>query len=305
MRAQRTGENGMDEIVRAVSGDGFVKISAVCATGAVERARQIHGTWPVATAALGRALCAASMMGNMMKEEGASLTIRINGGGPLGSVIAVADREGNVRGYVAEPRVDLPLRPDGKLDVGRVVGTDGMLTVSRDIGLKEPYIGSTRLVSGEVADDLAAYYAESEQVGAACGLGVLVDTDLSVKAAGGFIVQLMPGAPDEEAALLEANIAAMGPVTALLDAGKRGEDMARAVLAGLEPEILEVSTMEYRCYCSREKVAGALLSVGADMLREMAEDPGQTEVSCQFCDAVYRFAPEELREMLDRAGDEA
>lgn len=178
----------MDEIIRAVTKDGFVKISAISARGVVERAREIHGLAPTAAAALGRTLCGASMLGELMKEEDASLTIRVNGGGPIGSVIAVSDCDGNVRGYVTEPKTDLPLRPDGKLNVGGAVGTDGMLTVSRDIGLKEPYVGSTELVTGEIAEDLAQYMVESEQIPSAVGLGVLVDTDRTIKAAGGFIV---------------------------------------------------------------------------------------------------------------------
>ena len=170
----------MDEIIRAVTKDGFVKISAISARGVVERAREIHGLAPTAAAALGRTLCGASMLGELMKEEDASLTIRVNGGGPIGSVIAVSDCDGNVRGYVTEPKTDLPLRPDGKLNVGGAVGTDGMLTVSRDIGLKEPYVGSTELVTGEIAEDLAQYMVESEQIPSAVGLGVLVDTDRTI-----------------------------------------------------------------------------------------------------------------------------
>ena len=187
----------MDRILRATAGDGFIKMSAVSAKATVQRAKDIHGCTPTTAAALGRTLCAASMLGNMMKEDDGSLTIRINGGGPIGSVIAVSDSAGFVRGYVTNPSVELPLRQDGKLNVGGAVGRDGMITVSRDIGLKEPYIGSTQLVSGEIAEDLTAYMLESEQIPAACGLGVLVNTDLSIKSAGGFIVQLMPGAPDE------------------------------------------------------------------------------------------------------------
>ena len=174
----------MDEIIRAVSADGFVKMQVITARGIVQRAQDIHHLTPTTSAALGRTLCAASMLGELMKEDDASLTIRVQGGGPIGSVIAVSDHEGNVRGVVGDASVDLPLRPDGKLDVGGAVGRDGMFTVSRDLGLKEPYIGSTALVSGEIAEDLAAYLVESEQIAAASGLGVLVDTDRSVKAAG-------------------------------------------------------------------------------------------------------------------------
>ena len=196
----------MDEIIRAVSKDGFAKISVVTPRDAVQRANAIHLCCPTAIAALGRSLCAASMLGDLLKEENGTVTLRINGGGGLGTIVAVSDCDGNVRGMAANPTFDLPTRPDGKLDVGGAVGKDGMLTVSRDIGLREPYIGSTELVSGEIAEDLSAYLVESEQIPAACGLGVLVDTDHSVKAAGGFLVQLMPGAPEELIGKLEDNI---------------------------------------------------------------------------------------------------
>lgn len=289
----------MDRIIRAVGADGFVKISAISARDTVERARKIHNASPVATAALGRSLCAVSMLGDMLKEEKASVTLRINGGGPLGSVITVSDSGGNVRGYVANPELELPLRPDGKLNVGGAVGVDGMLTVSRDLGMKEPYIGSTQLISGEIAEDLAAYFTESEQVGAACGLGVLVNTDRSVLHAGGFIVQLLPGAPDSLIDMLEANIGAMGPVTPLLKDDDPGV-LVDKVLGGLEPEILDTREIEYRCYCSRERVLSAISSVGTDALREMAESGENTTVSCQFCDEVYSFSPEELRSALEQ-----
>ena len=228
----------MDEIVRAVTTDGFVKISAVTARGAVERAREIHSLSPTASAALGRTLCGASMLGELMKEDDASLTIRVNGGGPAGSVIAVSDSGGNVRGYVTNPQADLPTRADGKLDVGGLVGRDGMLTVSRDLGLKEPYVGSTELVTGEIAEDLAQYMVESEQIPAAVGLGVLVGTDRSIKAAGGFIVQLMPGAPEELITKLEDNIFMMDQLTTVLD--EDGIDtVIDQVLAGLPHETVE------------------------------------------------------------------
>lgn len=288
----------MDEIVRAVTKDGFVKISAVTARGVVERARQIHGLSPTASAALGRTLCAASMLGELMKEDEASLTIRVNGGGPVGSVIAVSDNGGNVRGYVTEPKADLPTRPDGKLDVGGLVGTDGMLTVSRDIGLKEPYVGSTELVTGEIAEDLAQYMVESEQIPAAVGLGVLVDTDRTIKAAGGFIVQLMPGAPEELITALEDNIFVMDQLTTVL--AEDGVDEAvRQVLKGLEYETVMRVPVEYRCNCSRERVEQALRSVGREELEDMAASGEETEVSCQFCDRVYRFGPEELRALAE------
>lgn len=286
----------MDEIVRAVTKDGLVKISAVTGRDMVECAREIHGLSPTASAALGRTLCAASMLGELMKEDEASLTIRINGGGPVGSVIAVSDNCGNVRGYVTEPKADLPLRGDGKLDVGGLVGTNGMLTVSRDIGLKEPYVGSTELVTGEIGEDLAQYMVESEQIPAAVGLGVLVDTDRTIKAAGGFIVQLLPGAPEELITKLEDNIFVMDQLTTIL--AEDGVDEAvEQVLKGLEYETVLRAPVEYRCNCSRERVEQALISCGKQELEEMAASGEDTEVSCQFCDKIYRFTPEELREM--------
>ena len=287
----------MDQIVRAVTADGFVKISAVTARDTVERARRIHGLSPTACAALGRTLCGASMLGELMKEDDASLTIRVNGGGPAGSVIAVSDSNGNVRGYVTNPKADLPTRPDGKLDVGGLVGRNGMLTVSRDIGLKEPYVGSVELVTGEIGEDLAQYMVESEQIPAAVGLGVLVDTDRSIKAAGGFIVQLMPGAPEELITKLEDNIFMMDQLTTVLD--EDGIDtVIDQVLAGLEHETVERAPIEYRCACSRERVAEALRSVGEEELRSMAAEGHDAEVSCQFCDRIYRFTPEELLALI-------
>ena len=288
----------MDEIIRAVSADGFVKMQVITARAIVQRAQDIHHLTPTTSAALGRTLCAASMLGELMKEDDASLTIRVQGGGPIGSVIAVSDHEGNVRGVVGDASVDLPLRPDGKLDVGGAVGRDGMFTVSRDIGLKEPYIGSTALVSGEIAEDLAAYLVESEQIAAASGLGVLVDTDRSIKAAGGFIVQLLPGAPESLIEKLEDNIFLMDQLTTIL-AEDGAEAVIDQVMKDLEPEIVDRHPVEYRCYCSRERVRGAIATVGADALKEMIADGKSVEVSCQFCDAVYHFTTDELQSMLD------
>ena len=293
----------MDRIIRATAGDGFIKMAAIDAKNTVQRAREIHDCSPTAAAALGRTLCAASLMGDMMKEENATLTIRVNGGGPIGSVIAVSDSGGNVRGCLGDPSVDLPLRADGKLDVGGAVGRDGMFTVSRDIGLKEPYVGSTELVSGEIAEDLTAYLLESEQVPSACALGVLVDTDLSIKAAGGFIVQLMPGADEALIGRLEENIFMMDQLTTILD-----EDGATAifdqVLKGFAYHIVGETPVEYRCYCSRDRVEEALRCIDSAQLAEMIDEGKDITVSCQFCDQVYRFSPAQLQE-LAAAKDQA
>ena len=290
----------MDRILRATAADGFIKMSAVSAKDTVQRAKDIHKCTPTTAAALGRTLCAASMMGNLLKEDNGSLTIRINGGGPIGSVIAVSDSMGYVRGYVTNPAVDLPLRSDGKLDVGGAVGKDGMLTVSRDIGLAQPYVGSTELVSGEIAEDLTAYLLESEQVPSACGLGVLIDTDLSVKAAGGFIVQLMPGAPDEYIDVLEENIFMMDQLTTIL-AEDGLEAVFEQVLKGLPYHVVDEDEVGYRCYCSRERVGDAILGVGEGELESMINEGKDIDVSCQFCDTVYTFTPDDLRTLLDKS----
>jgi len=287
----------MGEIVRAIAGDGFIKISAIAAQDIVERARQIHKLSPTACAALGRTLCATSMLGDMLKGEDASVTVRVNGGGPMGTVMAVSDSFGNVRGYVANPQLELPLRADGKLDVGGAVGRDGLITVSRDLGLREPYVGSTKLVSGEIAEDFTAYFAESEQVGAACGLGVLVDTDRTIRAAGGFIVQLLPGAPDALIETLEDNIFMMDALTTILAEDGLDEVVAQ-VLKGLSPRILERRPVLYRCYCSREKVLRALLSLGEAALGEMREQGQDAHVGCQFCDMDYVFTPQDIEAVL-------
>ena len=283
----------MGEIIRAVTDDDMVKISVITAPDIPERARQIHGLRPVGTAALGRTLCAASLLGEMMKEDDASLTIRIRGGGPIGSVTAVSDSAGNVRGCVQNSAVDLPVRErDGKLDVGGAVGTDGTITVSRDLGLREPYVGSAALVSGEIAEDVAAYLTESDQVGSACGLGVLVNPDGSVRAAGGFIVQLMPFAPEETAAALEENIFMMDQLTTVLDEDGP-EEVIRQVFRGMAFHITERTPVRYECKCSRERVLRAVLSLPEEDLASLRAEGKEIEVRCRFCDAVYTFSPDE------------
>lgn len=293
-----------DHIVRAISKDGCFKAVAITSKDLVERARQIHKTLPTATAALGRLLSATSMMGNMQKVENGSITVQVKGGGPLGTVLAVGDAEGNVRGYVQNPQISLLEKYRGKLDVGAAVGSDGTITVIRDLQMKEPYIGSVALVSGEIAEDITQYFAQSEQTPTACALGVLVDTDQSVKAAGGYLVQLLPGAPDEQIDKLEAGIQRADTVTKMLETGMDAETMLKTVLADFEIEILETTPVEYRCYCSRERVERALLSLGADELASIVREQGGCQMSCQFCDTVYDFSAEELNAMIDglRAG---
>lgn len=287
-----------DQLIRAISQDGLIKVSAVSTRDLTERARQIHKTLPVATAALGRLLAGASMMGNALKEEAASLTLQIKGGGPLGTLLAVSDHEGNVRGTVDNPAVDLPLREDGKLDVGAAVGNQGTLTVIRDLRMKEPYVGSVGLLWGEIAEDIALYFVESEQVPTACGLGVLVDRDQSVLAAGGYLVQLLPGAGEETAEQLEASLRAAGPVTELLKADPDPEALLRRALPGLALEVLEKRPIAYRCDCSRERMERALISLGRKELRDMIDEQGGAELTCRFCDNVQRFSKEDLEALL-------
>ena len=287
-----------DEIVRAITGDGLVKAVAVTGRDLVERARNIHTLLPMATAALGRALLGASMMGDMLKEEAGSLTLQIKGGGPLGTILAVSDCEGNVRGYVQNPHVELMEKYQGKLDVGAAVGQDGTLTVIKDIGLKEPYVGSIGLFSGEIADDLAMYFVESEQIPTACALGVLVGLDQSVTAAGGYLIQLLPGASEDMITKIEAGVHAMGSVSHALADGLDGEGLLRAVLKDFDLEILEKHPVEYRCYCSRDRVTRALISMGKKDLGELIQDQGKAELTCQFCDQVYHYSKEELEEIL-------
>ena len=288
-----------DQLVRAISKDGYVKAVAVSTRDLTERARQIHKTTPVATAALGRTLAAASMMGNALKGEGSSLTLQIKGDGPLGKILAVSDNVGNVRGLVDNPFVDIPLRADGKLDVGSAVGAMGTLTVIRDLNMKEPYVGSVDLLGGEIAEDLAAYFAESEQIPTACGLGVLVDRDQSVLASGGYLIQLLPGASEDIITMVEGGIMAAGPVTALLQEDPDPESLLRRVMSDFELEILETTPIEYRCYCSRERMEKALISMGVEEMEALIEEQGGAELSCHFCDNVQQFSREELEALLE------
>lgn len=291
----------MDQLVRVIAKDAPVKAMAISATGIVERARAIHDTWPVATAALGRLLMAASMMGDMLKEEKGSVTLRVRGGGPLGSITAVSDSEGNVRGYVQNPAVDVPRKAHAKLDVGAAVGCDGDLTVIKDMGMKEPYVGSVQLVGGEIAEDIAAYYAESEQIPSACALGVLIAPDQTVQAAGGYLIQLLPGADDSVISAIERGIAKVGAVSAKLDAGLSPLELLKEVLCEFELEVLETSPVEYRCYCSAERVSRALISMGREELTRLMEEQEHTELTCQFCDKVYHYSREDLKKLLDSA----
>ena len=287
-----------DYLVRGMSMDGSVKVVAIRSTEMVRTGATIHNTTPNATAAFGRALTAASMMGNMQKVENGSMTLQIKGGGPIGTIVCVADPIGNVRGYVYEPNVPLVEKFPGKLDVGATVGTDGTLTVIRDMQMKEPYVGSVPLVSGEIGDDVTAYFAQSEQTPTACALGVLVDRDQSVKVAGGYLIQLLPGASDEVIDKLEAGIQRAGAVTTMLEQGLTPEDILGQVCGELGVVFMETTPVSYKCYCSRERVTSALISLGRKELSEIKQENKTFPVGCQFCSEVYEFTPEDIDELL-------
>ena len=288
-----------DYLVRGMSMDGFVKAVAICSTETVRRGAEIHKTTPNATAAFGRALTAASMMGNMQKVENGSMTLQIKGGGPIGTIVCVSDPQGNVRGYVYEPNVPLVEKHPGKLDVGATVGA-GTLTVIRDLQMKEPYVGSIQLVSGEIGDDVTAYFAQSEQTPTACALGVLVDRDMSVKVAGGYLIQLLPGATEETITAVEEGIRRSGAVTTMLEQGMTPEDILGQVCGDLGVVFMETTEVSYKCYCDRDRVTAALISLGRKELTEIADEGKTFPVECQFCDHIYEFTPEDIREILKK-----
>ncbi len=294
----------MGKIIRCITNDGAVMATAIDSTDIVGRAFELHHTTPVCTAALGRLLTATSLMGNMLKGKEHSITVKINGGGPAGSVVAVSDYMGNVRGYIQNGAVELPLNDKGKLDVGGAVGTDGTLYVVKDIGLKEPYGGSVPIVSGEIAEDITAYHAVSEQIPTACSLGVLVNTDCSVKAAGGFIIQLLPGADDAVAEKVEECVRRARPISAMIEDALSPEECLREVLGGLDLEVLDESEAQYVCKCSRDRVEATLKSLSVEELAEMAEADDDTVVECHFCNSVYKFSPMKIKEIISKKKSE-
>ena len=289
----------MDYIIRASAAGGDIRAFASVTTELTETARKAHNTSPVATAALGRLLTAAGMMGVMMKGEQDILTIKIQGDGPMEGLTVTADSKGDVKGYVYQPEVMLPPSAAGKLDVGGAIG-NGVLSVVQDIGLKEPYVGQTNLVSGEIAEDLTYYYAVSEQVPSSVGLGVLMNRDNTVKQAGGFILQLMPFAEEKVISALEEKIAQVSSVTALLDQGLSPEGILEQLLGDLGLEINDTVPASFYCNCSKERVEKALISIGKKDLKEMIEDGKEVELNCHFCNTNYTFTVEELKEIYRR-----
>ncbi len=285
----------MGKLIRCITSDGLVMATALDSTDIVAEAERIHKTSAVVTAALGRLLTAGSLMGNMLKSEGNSLTLRLAGGGPAGNLTVVSDWQGNVRGYVSNPVVEIPLNPKGKLDVAGAVGKTGNLYVTKDLGLKEPYNGCIPLVSGEIAEDITAYYAVSEQIPTVCALGVLVNPDLTVKVAGGYIIQLLPAAGEDTIELIEKGMKDIPSVTAMLNEGETPLSMLKRALSEFEVEVLYEQEVNYKCNCSRERIETALITLGAEELNKMAEELPEVEVSCHFCDKSYKFSPNEIR----------
>ncbi len=287
----------MGRLIRCITSDGCVTAMAVDTTDIVNRAADLHVTSAVISAALGRLLTAASMMGNMLKGENDSVTLRVAGDGPAQAIIAVADARGDVKGYPVNPVVEIPLNAKGKLDVGGAIG-NGKLYVLKDLGMKEPYNGVIPLVSGEIAEDITAYYAVSEQIPTVCALGVLVNPDLTIKAAGGYIIQLLPTADESIISKVEKSIEGIQPVTTLMSDGYSLEQIVKDALKEFEVEVLDETTVGYKCDCSRERTEKVLITLGKDDLESLANDTEPTEVCCHFCNKKYKFSPDEIRSLI-------
>lgn len=290
----------MGKIIRAIARDGSMVCTAIDSTDIVAEMERLHAPSATVTAALGRLITAAAMMGCMLKNKEDSVTIRLAGDGPAGSLIAVSDSLGNPRGYVANPIVEIPLNRYGKLDVAGAVGNSGTLSVIKDIGLPEPSIGAVPIVSGEIAEDITSYFAVSEQTPTVCALGVLVNPDLSVQAAGGYLIQLLPGTGEDAIGRLEETLRSVKSVTEMLTLGMMPMDIVQTVLAGFEPEELDSFDAEYRCNCSKERVERALVSIGREELTQLADEQESTEVDCHFCNRKYSFSRAELQKLMER-----
>lgn len=290
----------MGKIVRYITEDGSAFVIACDTTDMVSKMERIHKTSAVISAALGRLITATSMMGDLLKGREDSITLKLNGNGPAGSLIAVADSSGNARGYVQNNIVELPLNDKGKLDVRGAVGTDGYLYVIKDIGLKEPFMGATQIMSGEIAEDITNYFAVSEQTPSVCALGVLVNPDLTINCAGGFIIQLLPGCPEETISAIEKAVSEIPSVTEMLSSGMTADDIAKKAMNDIAVNKLDESSIQYKCNCSRKRVERALISTGLESLQEMAQSENDTTVECHFCDKVYTFTPSEIEKLIER-----
>lgn len=289
----------MDKIIRCITSDGAVMASAIDASDIVFTAKKLHNLSRSATAALGRLLCATSIMGNMLKQENAIINLRVLGDGEMGAVVAVGDSSGNVRGYVENPQVETAYYNSGKINVAQAVGKNGTLSVMRDYGSGDPYIGQVELVSGEIAEDIANYYATSEQVPTVCALGVLVDKeDGEVMLAGGLLIQLLPGADEEAIEKLEQNVARLDPVTTMLAKGMSILDICKTALQGFEVEVLDENPVNYVCGCSREKLERYFMTMSDDDIRSMADEKGEAEAVCQFCNKKYVFSKDDLERLI-------
>ena len=291
----------MGILKRAITADASAVAIAIDTTDIVTEIEKIHQTSAVTTAALGRLSTAASLIGYSLKNKGDSVTVRLDGKGPAGVLIAVADYKGNVKSYLSNPVVEIPLNKHGKLDVAGAVGKNGTLSIIKDLGLKEPYSGTIPIVSGEIAEDIAAYFATSEQIPTVCGLGVLVNPDLSVNVAGGYLVQLLPFAPESVIEQIEKNVNALPSVTQMMSNGVTPEELVMKLLDGLDPNILDESEVKYECDCSRERVSRALISLGAAELDEMIAEQKDTKVQCHFCNKEYSFTPSDLSKLKKRS----
>lgn len=292
----------MDYMIRAIDREQTFRLFMVKSTGAAEEARKRHNTTPTASAALGRTLTAGLMMGYMMKNQNDRLTISINGGGPIGTILAVSDNSGHIKGYVDNPNVDLPLKKDGKLNVGGAVGLNGKVTVMMDIGLREPYVGSTDIVTGEIAEDIAMYYQLSEQQNSAVALGVLVDRDYSIKSAGGFIVQTLPFIGEEELIKLENTLKGLKSVSDYFDNDNDVEEIAENLFSDFQLEITDKIAVKFACDCSEERMEAALMTIGRDDLKQLIEEDGKIETVCHFCNKKYMFEGEKLKDILRYIG---
>ncbi|MCM2677717.1 Hsp33 family molecular chaperone HslO [Alkalicoccobacillus plakortidis] len=291
-----------DYLVKSTAFEGKVRAYALVATDMVNEAVRRQGTWPTASAALGRTMMASAMMGMMLKGE-EKLTVKVEGGGPIGAIVTDSNAKGETRGYVSNPQTHFDLNDNGKLDVARAVGTDGALSVVKDLGMKEPFTGSVPIVSGELGEDFTYYFANSEQTPSAVGVGVLVNPDNTIKAAGGFIIQLMPGADDDVISEIEKRLSSIPPISKLVELGMPPEEILYSVLGEETVSILETSPVEFKCTCSKDRIGKAIISLGQDEIKAMIEEDGGAETVCHFCNEDYQFSSDELLELKEQAAE--